>query len=465
MPPADRWIWIAFVLLAYAALCAGIAWRERQRRLAAAREAAELAPGDSDRPPVIVTFASQTGQAEQLAWQTARRLHAAGVATRLLPMGELDGPLLAAGGRALFVVSTTGEGDAPDGALPFVEAVMEAVRPPSLAALQVAVLALGDRSYQQFCAFGRRVDDWLREHGAQPLAERIEVDGMDPAALAGWQRAVAGWAGATEADADAEDALPDTPFEPWHLLARERLNPGSAGAPLMRLDFVPAGGTPLPDWAAGDLVELALPDAGPEQRPRSYSVASVPAAGQLQLIVRLTQREDGSPGLASGLLCERLSPGATAAFRLRPNRSFHAGDNAGRPWLLVGNGSGLAGLRAHLQARAGRGLPGCWLVYGERQAAFDTVCANEIDAWQADGTLARVDRVFSRDDGPQRYVQDLLRDEAEALRRWVADGAAVYVCGSLLGMAAGVEAALTAALGGNTVAALRREGRYRRDVY
>jgi sulfite reductase (NADPH) flavoprotein alpha-component len=44
------------------------------------------------------------------------------------------------------------------------------------------VLALGDRSYGHFCGFGHQLDQWLRQHGAHPLFDAIEVDNADPAA-------------------------------------------------------------------------------------------------------------------------------------------------------------------------------------------------------------------------------------------------------------------------------------------
>jgi sulfite reductase (NADPH) flavoprotein alpha-component len=44
-------------------------------------------------------------------------------------------------------------------------------------------------------------------------------------------------------------------------------------------------------------------------------------------------------------------------------------------------------------------------------------------------------------------------------------GAAIYVCGSLAGMAPGVDAVLRATLGDVEVERLREAGRYRRDVY
>ena len=62
-------------------------------------------------------------------------------------------------------------------------------------------------------------------------------------------------------------------------------------------------------------------------------------------------------------------------------------------------------------------------------------------------------------------MQDRLRAQPEAVREWLDDGAAVYVCGSLQGMATGVEEALVDIVGAAGLEALIDEGRYRRDVY
>ncbi|HUD94445.1 MAG TPA: hypothetical protein VMR39_22970, partial [Sphingobium sp.] len=81
------------------------------------------------------------------------------------------------------------------------------------------------------------------------------------------------------------------------------------------------------------------------------------------------------------------------------------------------------------------------------------------------GTLARLDRAFSRDPDCGRYVQDLLADAGGQVVDWVERGATILVCGSLEGMAAGVHDALTAYLGATRLNELAEEGRYRRDVY
>lgn len=438
---------------AYAALCLGIYARQRRLQATAAREAAALSAGDgAQASPTLVLFASQTGQAETIAWQTARRLRAAGTAVRVMALNALDSATLASARRALFVASTYGEGDAPDGASVFAERVMGA--PLALPSLRYAVLALGDRQYAHFCGFGRALDAWLHTAGAVRDFDPIEVDNSDPAALADWH---ARWGDAPEGGDDAPAS-----FAPWRLTRRELLNAGSTGGPVFHLGLAPQAGA-LPHWASGDLAQVAV--ASDPARPRDYSIASLPADGELQLLVRQEQHPDGSMGAASGLLTSTLSVGDSVALRLRPHRGFRLEGNENRPLILIGNGTGLAGLRAHLRARAAAGRKDNWLVFGERQSAHDFLCRQELEAWQADGTLARLDMVFSRDQAERFYVQHRLLQVADTLQAWLRDGAAVYVCGSLQGMASGVDAALRQIAGDDLWAELSASGRYRRDVY
>ena len=197
---------------------------------------------------------------------------------------------------------------------------------------------------------------------------------------------------------------------------------------------------------------------------REYSIASIPADGRLHLLVRLMHQDDGTPGIGSGWLCRHAMVGDGIDLRLRSNPNFHA-PPATQPMLLIGNGTGLAGLRAHLKAREAAGATRNWLLFGERNAGADRLHGDELEAWQRRGVLERLDLVFSRDGHPQRYVQDALHANAEVVRAWVDQGAALYVCGSLEGMAPGVDAALNEILGPSRMTALADAGRYRRDVY
>lgn len=455
--PAPRIAAALTLVVLYALLCAAIALRERRRTRRAQAEATALASAREGVAPWLVAYASQTGQAEELARETARLLHTAGEPVQLCALDAIDAASLARTRRALFVASTYGEGDAPDNAALFQERLMNAAAAPPLAELQYGLLALGDRQYVHYCGFGRQLDDWLRGQGAVPLFERVEMDNGAPAALQAWQYQLAQAASLSELPAWESPV-----FAEWTLAARRHLNPGSAGAPVFHIELAPPAGTAA-DWLSGDLVQLCAP-ADPDH-PREYSIASMPQDGHVHLTVRQAVRDDGTPGVASGWLCTGAAVGGTVALRLRAHRNFRLEDNATRPLVLIGNGTGIAGLRSHLRARVAAGAGANWLVFGERHRALDFLYRTEIEAWQAAGMLQRVDLAFSRDEGGRVYVQDVLAQAADALRAWVEQGAAIYVCGSLHGMAQGVHAALRGALGEEWLESLVRSGRYRRDVY
>lgn len=450
LDPAWRLGSAAVLASAYAAVCGAVTWRERRKRQATA--AWGLAAEGS--PAWLVVYASQTGAAEAFAAQTARHLHQAGLPVQVLALNQLSIQQLQQTERALFIVSTCGEGDAPDNAALFAERNMSAPLP--LPQLHFAVLALGDDTYAHHCAFGRALDAWLGQGGAQAMHARIEMNRGDAEALMTWQALLTHLAGSS----DAPDwTAPD--FERWRLQARRHLNPGSQGEPLYEVELLPAQGV-LPYWESGDLAQVRM--GADVSRPREYSIASLPSEGSLRLLVRLHRDANGQAGLSSGWFAA-ADIGSAIQLRVRPHRLFRLETNADRPLILIGNGSGLAGLRSHLVARMQMKRRDNWLIYGERNARHDAIWADQLQAWRATEALQRLDCVYSRDGQGLRYVQDVLLAQADAVRQWVSDGAAIYVCGSRAGMGEGVDAALTELLGADALGALIQAGRYRRDVY
>ncbi|PTU33197.1 sulfite reductase subunit alpha [Stenotrophobium rhamnosiphilum] len=496
----QRVLHAAAVVFVWLLFCAFIAWRRirQQRRLSLPTLA-----GDT---PLLLCYASQTGYALRIAMQTAKSLQAAGQSVNLKSLGDVDLTTLQSSSRALFVVSTTGEGDPPDTAITFVRKVMRGQS--NLKGLNYGLLALGDQEYRHYCGFGRELDRWLKRHGAQPLFDAVEVDNADEGALRHWQHHL-------ELLGDGQ-AVPDwtePEYEDWRLVERTLLNAGSAGGAVYHLSLEPQG-KPL-TWSAGDIVEigprnsqqkvnealkvLGLPAATvlrheereevlsdwlarcllPRQleeltqqlvenlKPlphREYSIASIPKDGRLELLLRQMRQSDGSLGLGSGWLTEHAKVGETIAVRIRSNPSFHAPTDD-RPVILIGNGTGLAGLRAHIKARVAAGHRRNWLLFGERSADHDFYHREEIEGWRNDGFLQRVDLAFSRDQSERIYVQQRLSKAADEVRRWVSDGASIHVCGSLEGMAPAVTAVLNDILGAEQLEQLAADGRYRRDVY
>ncbi len=458
MVGAARWTAAAALVALYAALCAAVGWRERRKHQAAQAQAASLAAAREGLQALLVVYASQTGQAQELAEETARLLHAAGEPVQLCPVHQLTPEALAQARCALWVVSTCGEGDPPDHAAAFASHTLASA--PHLAHLHYGLLALGDRQYTHFCGFGRQVDAWLQRCGATRLFDTVEMDNGDAQALQQWQHHLGQVAHVSDLP-----AWQAPEFDHWVLACRTHLNPGSAGGAVFHLELVPSAdlaGAAVA-WESGDLVQVRAPQD--PDHPRVCSVASGARRGRLSLLARRAAGGQGALGVASGWLTQGAAVGAAIPLRLRAHSNFRLEGNAQRPLILIGNGTGLGGLRAHLRARAATGAGPNWLLFGERNAAYDFHHQAELEGWHLQGTLQRLDAAFSRDQPSRVYVQHLLAAEVDTVRAWVAQGAAVYVCGSLQGMAQAVDSTLRQILGADALDQLLREGRYRRDVY
>ncbi len=463
---------------------------------------------------ILVAFASQTGAAERIAWLSANALAASGGANRVVrvaPLGGLSVAEIADAGLLLVVTSTYGAGEAPDTARAFARRQMTQV--PALKGLSYGVLALGDRKYDAtFCGFGRSVDRWLASGQARRLFEAVCVNGDDDvAAMTRWSQQLSRLGARTSAE-----ALMPGPPQDWILEERRLLNAGSPGGEAWHIALRPKDAAQL-HWTAGDIAEIwprneeaavaqflaqhgldgtksfrwrgqwtflhdiiahsRLPSAHEvegitldwlverlEAFPhREYSIASLPDCGRMELLVRKAVKDDGQMGLGSGWLTQGCAPGGIVKLRLRPNPNFHPPPDG--PQILIGAGTGIAGLRAHLLYRRHRKLGDGWLLFGERGQATDLYYGDDLKALQADGTLVRSDLVFSRDDGPKRYVQHVVGEQAAEIGRWVRErGASILVCGGLE-MAAGVQEALVATLGEEKLDQMTQDGLYRRDIY
>lgn len=457
----QRWFAAAAVMLIYVGLCAWV-WRRHRSPQPAVVDVSITTAENGDVPEWRITYASQTGSAHVLAEHTQALLREAGDSTEILELDALTPARMNARRGLLLIVSTYGEGDPPDNAARFAREVMST--PQDLKTVKYALLALGDATYARVCGFGRMLDDWMQGQGAQALHPRIEVDRGDAAALARWDAQLVNRGGdETGKPVAREIKRAQTPaFQDWQLVARHCLNPGSSGSPTYHLEFQPAADS-LPVWQAGDLARIQGPTA--PHTVRDYSIASLPREGALVLLIRQQRRADGSLGEISGWLTAGLPLGGLLRLQLRAHARFRVGSNAHRPLILIGNGTGMAGLRAHIAARAQAGEAPVWLIFGERQMQCDFYYRETLEQWQAQQVLTHLDTAFSRDPGEPRYVQACLYAAASRLQAWVAQGAAIYVCGSLRGMAEGVDKALDELLGAAALATLRSEGRYRRDVY
>ncbi len=218
-------------------------------------------------------------------------------------------------------------------------------------------------------------------------------------------------------------------------------------------------------------------------QPRLYSIASsqkaVGTAVHLTVaIVRYTPKDKPRmrKGVCSTFLAERAAePGSLPVFT-HTAKHFRVPEDPSQAVIMVGPGTGIAPFRAFLQERKATGATGKnWLFFGDQHAATDFLYQSEFEAAQADGILHRFDTAFSRDQEFKIYVQHRMLENAKDLYEWLENGAIFYVCGDAQRMAKDVDLALHQIVeqaGGKTpeqakeyVDALKKEKRYRKDVY
>lgn len=142
------------------------------------------------QPPVVslqfsVYFASQSGTAERLAKKLAKQLKAQGHAAEVASLAKASPAQVAEQANVLLLASTYGEGDPPESAVAFRDALFSDAA-PVMTSLRYAVFALGDRNYEHFCKFGIDLDERMQALGATRFTPRVESDLEVDARFAQW---------------------------------------------------------------------------------------------------------------------------------------------------------------------------------------------------------------------------------------------------------------------------------------
>lgn len=423
---------------------------------------------------ILVVYASQTGHAGELASSTHQRIIASGHGASLINIAELTAPLLAEARRILFIISTTGHGDAPDPARTFERKLM--ARKISLSHVETAVLALGDKGYPDFCSFGARVDFWLKQCGAEPLSSMIEVDDLSPDDLAKWDQLLNNYGYLSDAIAPASSLVK------WSVIERELVangdvdgeksshgsgHSGSRSDGLYRLRLKREDHIDI-EWQIGDLFELTTSDG----HKRDYSIANRDNSQGLELFVRRISLTDGDTGRGSGLLTGADPAQTEILGRIRTYDQFRPTQAEG-PLLAVAAGSGWAGIRPHV-IEAYENKRDVWLIFGERGHDEDEPLLAEMRAWKEAGHLAWLDLALSRSSSPSagdeqsakgpRYVQDVIAAHEKSVAQFLSANGSVVLCGGLA-MGEGFIGAMGKCLGEEWIEKARSDNRWRQELY
>jgi len=216
-------------------------------------------------------------------------------------------------------------------------------------------------------------------------------------------------------------------------------------------------------------------------QPRLYSIASSLKAfpDEVHLIVASVRYESHGrkrEGVASTHLADRIDGNTRIPMFVHVAKGFRLPEDPDKPIIMVGPGTGIAPFRAYLQERKAIGASGKnWLFFGEQRSGCDYFYRDEFESFQRDGVLTKLHTAFSRDQAYKVYVQHRLLENAKEVYAWLQEGAHFYVCGDAARMAKDVDVALHQIVekeGGLSseaaaayIEALRKEKRYKRDVY
>lgn len=408
----------------------------------------------SETASTLIVHASQTGTAESFAALTHRGLQKRGEDLAILPLNLLTAKQLLAAKKLLIFASTTGVGEAPDGAREVEKSLL--TQSLKLPHLQVFVLALGDRTYEHFCAFGVRLGEWARKTGAK--VDVVTVDNQSASDLSQWDNLMLANGLPTLDEAVSEE------LQDWRVVGREEIAKGdtrpievSRPGPLFQVKLRPANGA-MPLFKVGDLFEWQDSDGA----RREFSIASLPTDEVLQLIVRRVELPTGAMGRASSALTA-ADPSKPLRAKLRSFPKFHESEGNG-PLLAIAAGSGWGGIRSHVLAAMEKNRP-VWLIYGERGPETECSVFTEMQAWQDHGKLEELSLAVSREPASKtRYAQDFIAQRDAALARFLSDNGAIVVCGAVA-MADAVFNNLEYAVGNQWLDTARNSNRLRIAAY
>ncbi len=120
-----------------------------------------------------ILVGSTLGSAEYAADHLAEKLENAGFTATVHTHPSLKDIEFTANTVVVPCLATHGAGDYPDNFKAFAEALISTA--PDLQQIKYSVIALGSKSYDQFCNAGRMIDRHFADLKAEKVGERLEI--------------------------------------------------------------------------------------------------------------------------------------------------------------------------------------------------------------------------------------------------------------------------------------------------
>jgi sulfite reductase (NADPH) flavoprotein alpha-component len=133
-----------------------------------------IAVSESISVKPLILYGTETGNSKKVASQLLANFKKNKIQAKSADVFQYDIAKLEKETHVLFVMSTQGEGEFPQNALSFYEALKSSNA--NLNKLSFAVFGLGDTSYPLFCNAGVLLDEVLAEKGAKRLLPLVKAD-------------------------------------------------------------------------------------------------------------------------------------------------------------------------------------------------------------------------------------------------------------------------------------------------
>lgn len=212
----------------------------------------------------------------------------------------------------------------------------------------------------------------------------------------------------------------------------------------------------------------------PKLRPRYYSISSSPAAAgnsTFDLTVgRVMYTSKGGSRLHLGFCSDFLATlplQSNVVAELRPAPSFRLPKDSKLPVIMIAAGTGIApfkGFVDHFLFSSGNLSRDAWLIYGCQNRDRE-LYASEMENAVDRRALSKYLVCYSRDPDvmPKTYVDQRVRENADAIKDMILRGGHVYVCGDIR-----IEQSVNGALAdilGDDYEDFEKSARYHLDIF
>ncbi|WP_167613172.1 assimilatory sulfite reductase (NADPH) flavoprotein subunit [Maribellus sediminis] len=124
---------------------------------------------------LTILYGTETGHSQGLAEKLGEKAAFKNINAKVLSLYDFNYKKLHEEENVVVVVSTHGEGDPPDMAEDFHKYVT-GNRAPDLKGVNYSVLAMGDKTYRNFCKTGEDIDEAMKDCGAYRITPMVKCD-------------------------------------------------------------------------------------------------------------------------------------------------------------------------------------------------------------------------------------------------------------------------------------------------